>query len=76
MLVLVLDLVLGVVPVRCSGLVRGFRRYNFGTLGPKTTHPNQNVHELDIGHEKEHEHELDIEHEDKNENDHGYLTSS
>ncbi len=34
------------------------------------SHPNQNEHELDIGHEKEHEHELDIEHEGENENDH------
>ena len=63
MLVLLLLLVLGVVPVQCSGLVRGRCR--------SRVHPNQNEHELDIGHEKEHEHELDIEHEDENENDHG-----
>ena len=43
-----------------TGLIR---RYDFETIGPKTNHPNQNEHELDIGHEKEHQHELDIGHE-------------
>jgi hypothetical protein len=60
--VLVLVFVLGVLPVRCSGLVRA-RFEPFGRIRTSAS-PN-------IGDEKEHLHELDIEHEDRHGNDHG-----
>jgi len=45
-------------------------RYDSETIGPKTSHPNQNENEVDSEHEKEHQHEIDSEHEDEHENEH------